>query len=169
MPLDDGRMTETWCGSNIGRGEEDLLHWWTHNCFVNYTHATGNTTTVIKIRDYLSSQELHGVISKNIGPLITLFMCTHILPLLIHVVALPNANRHKKLEVAWNPLNASKTRAPSCSHNCLMVTSTLRPHVAFPNAKSILHPNTATSRNVNIKIPIEAAKNLLSFCHWLMA
>jgi hypothetical protein len=25
LPLDDGRMTEACCGSNIGRGEEDLL------------------------------------------------------------------------------------------------------------------------------------------------
>jgi hypothetical protein len=25
MPLDDGRMTETCCGSNIGGEEEDLL------------------------------------------------------------------------------------------------------------------------------------------------
>jgi hypothetical protein len=25
MPLDDGRMTETCCGNNIGRGGEELL------------------------------------------------------------------------------------------------------------------------------------------------
>jgi hypothetical protein len=25
MSLDDGRMTETCCGGNIGRGEEELL------------------------------------------------------------------------------------------------------------------------------------------------
>jgi hypothetical protein len=25
MPLDDDRMTETCCGNNIGRGEEELL------------------------------------------------------------------------------------------------------------------------------------------------
>jgi hypothetical protein len=35
MPPDDGRMTETCCGNNIGRGEEELLLWGTHNCFVN--------------------------------------------------------------------------------------------------------------------------------------
>jgi hypothetical protein len=34
MPPDDGRMTETCCGNNIGRGEEELLRWRTHNCFV---------------------------------------------------------------------------------------------------------------------------------------
>jgi hypothetical protein len=26
IPPDDGRMTETCCGSNIGREEEELLH-----------------------------------------------------------------------------------------------------------------------------------------------
>jgi hypothetical protein len=35
MPLDDGRMTETCCGNDIGRGEEELLRRRTHNCFVN--------------------------------------------------------------------------------------------------------------------------------------
>jgi hypothetical protein len=34
MPLDDGRMTETYCGSNIER-EEYLLRWGTHNCVDN--------------------------------------------------------------------------------------------------------------------------------------
>jgi hypothetical protein len=36
MPPDDGRMTETCCGSNVGRGEEELLRWRTINCFVNF-------------------------------------------------------------------------------------------------------------------------------------
>jgi hypothetical protein len=36
LPPDDVRMIETCCGNNIGRGEE-LLHWRTHNCFVNST------------------------------------------------------------------------------------------------------------------------------------
>jgi hypothetical protein len=36
--LDDGRMTDTCCGSNIGR-EEDLLRWRTHSCFVNFVHS----------------------------------------------------------------------------------------------------------------------------------
>jgi hypothetical protein len=36
MAIDDGRMTETCCGNNIGRGEEEeLLRSRTHNCFVN--------------------------------------------------------------------------------------------------------------------------------------
>jgi hypothetical protein len=35
MPLDDGRITETCCGNNIGGGEEELLRWRTHNCFDN--------------------------------------------------------------------------------------------------------------------------------------
>jgi hypothetical protein len=39
MPLDDGRMTETCCGNNIGRGEEEeFMHWRTHNCFVNWLY-----------------------------------------------------------------------------------------------------------------------------------
>jgi hypothetical protein len=36
MPHDDGRMTETYCVSNIGRGdEEELLRWRTYSV-VNY-------------------------------------------------------------------------------------------------------------------------------------
>jgi hypothetical protein len=35
MPPDDGRMTETCCGNKIRRGREKVLHWLTHNCFVN--------------------------------------------------------------------------------------------------------------------------------------
>jgi hypothetical protein len=37
MPPDDGHMTETYCGSNIERGKEELLCWRIHNCFVNYS------------------------------------------------------------------------------------------------------------------------------------
>jgi hypothetical protein len=43
-PPDDGSMTETCCGNNIGRGEEELLHWWTHNCFVNFTFCLHQNT-----------------------------------------------------------------------------------------------------------------------------
>jgi hypothetical protein len=34
MPHDDGHMTETCCGSNIGGGEEELMLRQTINCFV---------------------------------------------------------------------------------------------------------------------------------------
>jgi hypothetical protein len=58
MPHDDGRMTETCCGNDIRRGEEEMLRWWTHNCFVNYTHATGSNTVITTMCDYLSSLHL---------------------------------------------------------------------------------------------------------------
>jgi hypothetical protein len=45
MQPDDGRMAETCCGNNIGKGEEELLRCQTHNCFVNYTHTTRSITT----------------------------------------------------------------------------------------------------------------------------
>jgi hypothetical protein len=41
-PLDDGRMTEACCGNNIGREEEELLRWRTHNCFVLFYAEDGS-------------------------------------------------------------------------------------------------------------------------------
>jgi hypothetical protein len=41
MSPDDGRMTETCCGNNIRRGEEELLHWWTINCLINIRKQQG--------------------------------------------------------------------------------------------------------------------------------
>jgi hypothetical protein len=35
MPLDDGRMTETFCGNNIRRGEGKMLRWRTIHCWIN--------------------------------------------------------------------------------------------------------------------------------------
>jgi hypothetical protein len=40
MPRDDGRMTETCCGNNIRRGEEELLRSRTHNCFVKKIYVS---------------------------------------------------------------------------------------------------------------------------------
>jgi hypothetical protein len=57
LPPDD-RMIETFCGNNTGRGEGELLCWRTHNCFVNYTHATWSTTTLTTICDYHSNHNL---------------------------------------------------------------------------------------------------------------
>jgi hypothetical protein len=38
--LDDGRMTETCCGNNIGRGKEELLRWRTHKRFVKFKNVS---------------------------------------------------------------------------------------------------------------------------------
>jgi hypothetical protein len=35
MPLDDGRMTETYCGTNIRGDEEELLSWRTLKSLIN--------------------------------------------------------------------------------------------------------------------------------------
>jgi hypothetical protein len=40
IPPDDGCMT--CCGSNIGRGKEDLLRWRTRSCFVKILHVYVN-------------------------------------------------------------------------------------------------------------------------------
>jgi hypothetical protein len=39
MPLDDGHMTETCCGKNIGGGEEELLRWRTISCLIKCVYA----------------------------------------------------------------------------------------------------------------------------------
>jgi hypothetical protein len=45
------RQTVVYCVLYFGRGEEELLRWRTHNCLVNYTHATGSNTTITTMRD----------------------------------------------------------------------------------------------------------------------